>query len=70
MNKKIIAALMNIFYDAVHDAFDFDSNLQATYLNEGLRLDNVTPSIENDNTLKINLNNDTVVSVVIKIDEE
>ena len=69
-NTKIIAALMNIFYDAVHDAFGGGSELQAAYLNEGFELDSIVPSIEDDTTLKINFNNDKVVSVVIKMDDE
>ena len=68
-SKKIISALMNIFYDAVYDAFGGGSDLFA-YLNEGVEHGDVIPSIEGDNILKINFNNDKVVSVVIKMDEE
>ena len=61
---------MNIFYDAVHEAFGGGSELQAAYLNEGFELTSVVKSIEDENTLKIYFNNEKVISVVINMDDE
>jgi len=68
-NKKIVAALIDIFYDAVYDAFGGDSPLQAAYLNEGFELNSVVPSIEDKNIIKINFNNDKIISVSIEAED-